>query len=147
TGVDFVGGIHGGDALRARLGRRGRHDVVEESVVFVVGDEEDGLAPDVGVGGQGVENLRDVPGAVIGGPVGMLGVGLGSDNPGDLRKIIVEHVLAEGVEERAGVENIGAGAGFLGKRAVVRGVLILMEVEERVVAVVADVGIITGPAP
>ena len=39
-----------------------------------------------GLRGERVEHLRDVPGAVVGRPVRVLGEGLGRDDPGDLRQ-------------------------------------------------------------
>src|SRR5580658_4387350 len=77
----------------------------------------------------------------------MLGVGFGRDDPRDLGQLAALHVFAELVEERAADRDVGAGASFLGQRAAVRRVLILVKVEQRVVAVVADVGIVAGPAP
>lgn len=144
---DFVGDGDGGFALGAGLRWDGRGHVVEEAVVLVVHKEEGGLAPDFGVGGEDVEDLRDVPRAVVCGPVGMLGVGLGGDEPGDLREIAGAYVLLEDVEEGAGFEDVGSGASFFGEWRALRRVLVLVEVEERVVAVVADVGVVAGPSP
>ena len=55
----------------------GGTDVVEEAVVFVVVDEQDGLAPDAGVGGEGLEDEVDVGGSVGGRCLGVLAVFVG----------------------------------------------------------------------
>lgn len=52
--------------LRLRGRRHGRNYVVKEAVVFVVVDEQDGLAPDVGVGGEGFQDAVYVVGSVAG---------------------------------------------------------------------------------
>ena len=83
--------------------RRGRHQVVEEAALLVVGDEQRHLAPHVGVGGEDVDDLRDVPGAEVGLPVRVLGVRLGRDDPRHLRQPAVAHVVAEDVQQRVGV--------------------------------------------
>jgi putative drug exporter of the RND superfamily len=47
------------DELIRRAGRRGlRRDVVEQAVVLVAGQDEDGLLPHLGVGGDGVDLAR-----------------------------------------------------------------------------------------
>ena len=73
--------------------------MIEEAVIFVIGKEECGLAPNLGIGSQGIKDLRDVPGAVICRPVRVLAVGLRRDNPGYLRELVVQNILAEEIEE------------------------------------------------
>src|SRR5215469_14668514 len=77
----------------------------------------------------------------------MLGVGFGGDQPGDLREVSGGDVLLEDVEEGAGLQDVGSGACLEGEGRAFGGVLVLVEVEERVVAVVADVRIVAGPSP
>jgi hypothetical protein len=50
------------------MGRR--DDVVEEAVVLVVRDQQRRPAPHVRIGGERVQALRDVPGAVLTGQFG-----------------------------------------------------------------------------
>ncbi len=76
----------------------------------------------------------------------MLRVGLRGDHPRDLRQGLGKHILLELVEERSALEDVGAGFCSLRKWAARLGVLILVEVEQGVVAVVADVGVL-GVAP
>jgi hypothetical protein len=71
---------------------------------------------------------------------------LGRDHPGDLRQRAVRDVGRQDVEEGAAVGHVRSGPGLLVQRRARRGVLILEEVQQRVVAVVADVGVF-GPAP
>ncbi len=72
--------------MRRGTRRCGRHDVVEEAALLVVRDEQRHPAPHLGVRGEDVDDLRDVPGAVAGLPVRVLGERLGRDDPGDLRQ-------------------------------------------------------------
>ena len=80
----------------------------------------------------------------------MFAIRLGRDNPRHLRQSAVAHVVAEDVHESGGFavvrQDVGSGAGSFGQRRSGQGELILMEVEERIVSVVADVGIVR-PAP
>ena len=140
------GGVRGGPAPRGRGRRSRRHDVVEEAVVLVVGDQQGGAAPHVRVRRQGVQDLRDVPGAVVHRPVGVLGERLGRHDPGDLREPPGQHVGLEDVEEALACLGVGAGAGLVVQGGAGRRGAVLVEVEQRVVAVVADVGVL-GPAP
>jgi hypothetical protein len=87
--------------------------MIEEAVIFVVGKEECGLAPNLRIGGQGVKNLRDVPGAVIGRPVRVLAVGFGRDDPGYCGEFVAKNVLAEEVKEGSILGDVGAGPGLL----------------------------------
>ena len=73
--------------------------MIEEAVIFIIGKEECGLAPNLRIGGQGIKDLRDVPGAVVCRPVRVFTVGLGRDNPGYLREIVAKNVLAEEIKE------------------------------------------------
>ncbi len=74
--------------------------MVEEAVVLVEGEEQRRLGPDVGVAGQRVQHLRDVPGAVVGRPVRVLGVGLRGHDPRHLGQLVGLYVGCELVEER-----------------------------------------------
>ncbi len=76
----------------------------------------------------------------------MLGVCFGRDDPRDLRQIAGEHVLAEDIEEGAASRDLGSGLSAFVQRAAGRRILILVEVEQRVIAVVSDIGVL-GPAP
>src|SRR5205814_4645293 len=138
--------VHSGPSLGRYRRRVRRYDVVEEPVVLVVRDEQRRAAPHVRVGGQRVEHLRHVPGAVVGRPVRVLGERLGRDDPGHLRQPAAQHVGLEDVEEVLAGLGVGTGARLVVERATRNGVLVLREVQQRVVAVVADVGV-TGPAP
>ena len=144
-GVVLVGGVDARRAGRVGAVGVGGHDVVEEAVVLVVGDEQRRLRPDVLVGGQGVQDLRDVPGAVVRRPVRVLGERLRRYDPRHLRQLLAHDVRAQLVEERAALRDIRAGAGALVQRAAGRGVAVLVEVQQRVVAVVADIGIVGVP--
>ena len=123
-----------------------RHDVVEEAVVLVVGDQQCGPAPHLGVAGQRVEDLGDVPGAEADRPVRVLGERLGRRDPRDLRELAGLHVRPQHVEVAARRRDVRAGAGPLVQGRAGRRVLVVVEVQQRVVAVVADVGV-AGPAP
>ncbi len=86
----------------ARWRGRGRH-VVEEAVVLVEHQQQDGLAPDVRVGGQRVQHARRVVRALRrAGRAGMLGPGLGGADPGHLRQRSVQHILAQQVQAASG---------------------------------------------
>jgi hypothetical protein len=80
----------------------------------------------------------------------VLGVRFRRDDPGHLRKPAVLHVSAEIAEKRVRatvlVDDRGADLGLVGQWVPWLSVLILMEVQQRVVAVVADIRII-GKAP
>ncbi|MNQ75757.1 hypothetical protein D3C85_905620 [compost metagenome] len=102
-------GLAGGGAVRidGRCGRR--RVVVEDAVVLVEVDEQHGLAPHLGHGGERIQHFLDVPGAQhrAGGPR-MLRVGVGGHDPGHLRQLAVLHVVAEGVQV---LVHLGAGHG------------------------------------
>ena len=68
----------------------------------------------------------------------MLGIGLRRHHPGDLRQLARLDVGGETVEKAAAFGDVRAGLGSVVKRAVWQGVLILREIEQRVVAVIAD---------
>src|SRR5262249_5363072 len=80
------------------------------------------------------------------GPVGVLGEGLGGDDPGDLRQLAALDVRLEPVEEALALAGVGAGAGLVVQRVAGLRVLVLLEVEQRVVAIVSAVGV-RDPAP
>ena len=144
--IDLVGGRDSRQAVGARSRcERGRH-VIEEAIVLVVVDEQYRLAPHLRVRGQNLQHLIDIPCAVVRGPVRMLGIGFRRDDPRDLRQRIVGHVLLEDIEVSAAVCHVGAGARLVIQRIARRRVAILVEVEQRVVAVVADIRV-RRPAP
>ena len=64
----------------ARRGRRRQH-VVEHPVVLVIGQDEQRLRPDVAIGGDRVELLRDVLGSGCREIVWVLGLGGGGNEP------------------------------------------------------------------
>src|ERR1700722_20725056 len=114
--------------------------MIEEAVILIVGEKQRGLAPDRGVGGERVEYLRDVPGAVIGRPIRMLGISLRSDDPGDLRQSTCENVLSERVEQGSCLGDASPGSCSLEQRIAGLCVPVAMEEEQRIVAVVARIG-------
>ncbi len=76
----------------------------------------------------------------------MLGEGLGGGDPGDLRECAGLHVAPQQVEQAVARLGVGAGAGLVVQRAARLGVAVVVEVQQRVVAVVAAVGVVD-PAP
>ncbi len=122
--------------------------MVEEAVVLVVRDEQRRLAPQVLVRREDLQHLRRVPGAVVGRPVRMLAERLRRHDPRHLRQRARGHVGLQEVEEglRGIRGHIGADTRALVQRRARQRVLVLVEVQQRVVAVVADVGV-AGPAP
>ena len=62
--------------------------MIEEAVIFVIGEKESGLTPNLRIGSEGIKNLRNVPRPKIGRPVGVLTVGLRRDNPAYLRELV-----------------------------------------------------------
>src|SRR4051812_25490657 len=76
----------------------------------------------------------------------MLSVGLGGNDPRDFRQAIGEHVTLELIEERSALGDVGGVEGSLVESAAGLGILILVEVQEGVVAIVSDVCVIA-PAP
>ena len=103
-----------GVVARVRRDRRRRH-VVEEAVVLVEVDEQDRLAPAVGVGGQRVEHARDVVGA-RGGTRGtrVFGTFGSGDNPAHLRQAVGQHVGLEQVEVARAGAAIAQGGRIIG---------------------------------
>ena len=87
--------------------------MIEEAIIFVIGEEKSCFAPNLGVGSQGVKDLRNVPGPVIGWPVGVLSVSLGRDDPAHLRELVVQSILAEEIEEGAACRDAGGGPDIL----------------------------------
>src|SRR5262249_5259634 len=86
----------------------------------------------------------DIPGAKVRRPIPMLGVGFRGDDPGHLRQPIAFDVGAENVEQAAesGVANVRTGPCFLREWAVIRGVLVLKEVQQGIVAKISNEGVI-----
>src|SRR3984885_9713346 len=73
----------------------------------------------------------------------MLAISLRRDDPGDLRQGVVPDIALQLLEERPAVEctaieEVGPGPGLVEQGATRLSVLILQEIEERVVAKVAD---------
>ena len=60
----------------------------------------------------------------------MLGIRLGRHDPGHVRQPIRENVIAEDVEQRSALQNVGPGSRFLREWTAVWSVLILMEVQQ-----------------
>ncbi len=146
TGVEVLRHVGRGQAPGGG-GRRVRRDhVVEEAVVLVVGDEQGGLGPDRRVRGQRVQDLRDVPGAEVRRPVRVLAERLGGGDPGDLGQRAAHHVRAQPVEVAVARLDVRARAGLLVQGAAGLGAPVGVEVQQRVVAVVAAEGVVD-PAP
>ena len=76
--------------------------MVETAVSLVVVDEEDRRTEHLGVGYQDVEDLRDVPGAVIDRPIRVFGIAGGRDDPGNLRERTVLDIVTELVKQVLG---------------------------------------------
>lgn len=76
----------------------------------------------------------------------MLGEGLGGGDPGDLRQLAGLDVGLQLVEVAVAVLDVGAGAGLVEPGVAGLGIAVLVEVQQRVVAVVAPVGVLD-PAP
>ena len=77
-----------------------RRDVIEVTVILVVGHEEDGLFPDLRIAGQNVQHFRDVPRAVPG-RRRVVGKCLGTDKPRHRRQAAFGHILAEAMQHVA----------------------------------------------
>ncbi|CAB3875758.1 hypothetical protein LMG3410_03036 [Achromobacter aegrifaciens] len=125
--------------------RRGRRHVVEEAVVFVEHQQQDGLAPDLRVGRQRIQH----PGRVVGalrraGRAGMLGAGLRGADPRDLRQRAVQHVLAQQVQA-AGGERLFLQRGRRARRAMV-GVAVGLEAGGRVQRIIVRHVLVDAPA-
>jgi hypothetical protein len=120
--------------------------MVEESVVFIVGHEEGGFTPDLRVIRQRIEYLRDIPCTVIRGPIRVLRVSFRCDHPRDLWQIAAGYILSEDIEERSAGGDVSSSLRAICKRRAGWCVLVLVEVEKRIVAVIADIGVV-GEAP
>ena len=144
--VELQRGVDGrGTGVGRHRGVR-RHEVVEEAVVLVVGDEQRRAAPHLRVGGEGVQYPGDVPGAVVGRPVRVLAVRLRCDHIRHLRQRAVAYVGPQQLEQVLAGLGVGTHAGPVVQRVARLRVLVLGEIQQRVVPVVADVRI-PGPAP
>ncbi len=88
-----IGGDQAVGVLLLGERRHGRDDVVEETVVFVVIDEEDGLAPQLWIGGQRFEDRVDVERSIARGSFRMLRVLVRRDDPGHLRQLAIQTVF------------------------------------------------------
>ena len=132
--------------------RRRRHDVIEEAALFVVVDEEHGLTEQLRVRCQDVEELRDVPGAEISAP--------SSDARCTplVRRSTTPAAACRAARRPRKMSKRRSGSlpspatlvPVLARcrRAACRlRVLVLVEIQQRVVAVVADVRLVSGPAP
>ncbi len=155
-GDELVREVNCRGSIRGRLRRRRRHLVIEAAVVLIVVDDEDGLAPHLWVGYEDVENLGDVPGAVVRWPVGVLGVARGRHDIGHLRQLPAVHVAAEVVEQMLGprlpillsctcarneIDDLGARAAVVEQRRPGGGRRILIHIQHRIVGEVAREGI------
>ena len=116
--------------------------MVEESVIFIVGCEKSGFAPDLRVICQSIEDLRDIPGAIVGGPIWVLRISFGGDHPGNLGQIAAGDILAEDIKERSADSDVSSGLCTISQRRPWGCVLVLMEVEERIVTVVANISVV-----
>ena len=125
--------------------------MIEEPPFLVVIEEKHRFAEYVWIGYQNVNELRDVPGAEVRGPVGVFRVGFRSYDIGYLRQFAGSNVLAEHVEEPGRIhvigKNICPGLRFIGQRAARWRVLVLMEVQQRIIPVIAHVRPVAGPTP
>src|SRR5271170_6898357 len=120
--------------------------MVEESVIFIVGREKSCFAPDLRVICQSIEDLRDIPGAIVRGPIPVLRISFGGDHPGNLGQTAAGDILAEDIKERSADSDVSSGLCTIGQRRPWECVLVLMEVEERIVTVIANIGVV-GEAP
>ncbi|KAG1447850.1 hypothetical protein G6F57_016976 [Rhizopus arrhizus] len=110
--VVFAAGVHGGRAGQGARGvaRRwsGRRHVIEEAVVLVEHQQQDGLAPDLGIGGQRIQDAGRIVRALRGaGRAGMFGSRLGGADPRHLRQPAVVDVVAQGLQEAAVRHGVG----------------------------------------
>ena len=81
----------------AGFGSDKRRDMVEVSVIFVVGEDEDGLAPHLWILGENIQGLGDIPGAIPG-RSRMIRESLGGNQPGDGGKGSIADVYSETVQ-------------------------------------------------
>jgi hypothetical protein len=77
----------------------------------------------------------------------MLGVRFRRNNPRYLRQLIRQNVLPEDVEQRSALQDVRSGFRFLCQSAAVGRILILMKIEQRIIAIVSDIGFVAGPTP
>ncbi|TQN49166.1 hypothetical protein DLNHIDIE_03522 [Acidithiobacillus thiooxidans ATCC 19377] len=81
---------------RAHRGRGLRwHDMVKKAIVFVVIQQDHGLAPDLWIAGQGIQHPGNVNGAIGGRIGGVFRVARRGDNPGNLRKTILQNIFTQ----------------------------------------------------
>src|SRR5690606_2625013 len=140
--------------------RRRRGHMVEEAVVLIEVHQQHGLAPDLWIGGQRVQQLLGVPGALDGaGRAGVLGVGRRVHHPGDLRQIAFQHILAQLLEEAAVGHGVGNALveriadiirrfvrGVGGLAGLLIGTTILLEAGQRIVGEVVGQVLVDLPA-
>jgi len=127
--------------------------VVKAPVRLVVIDNKGCLAEHLGVGYQDVEDLRNVPSAVVEWGIGMLGVTSGRNNPGNLGEFPALHVASELIElalcprqpiryrgpcSRNSIDDFRPCAAVLEQWACRGGRCILVEVEQWIVGEIAD---------
>ncbi len=120
--------------------------MVEEAIVLVVHEEQHRLAPNLGIRRQRIQHLRCVPSPKVRRPVPVLRVSFRRHNPRYLRQPIPQHILADDVEQRSALRDVGSGPRIFRERAVVWCVLVLEEIQQRIVAVVPYIRVIP-PAP
>src|SRR5262245_47304959 len=117
--------------------------MIEEATFLIVSKKERGLAPNIRIGHQDVEKLRQVPCPEVRYPVRMFGIGFRRHNPRHLWQSVLSNVVAKDVQKPEWIpvvgQNICSCLGLVGKRRAEECILILMEIEKRVVAVIAGV--------
>ncbi|SSW73847.1 hypothetical protein AVE30378_06194 [Achromobacter veterisilvae] len=135
--VVFPGRVHGGRAGQragaTARGRRGGRHMVEETVVLIEHQQQHRLAPDLRIGGQRIQYPRRVVRALRrAGRAGVFGAGLGGADPGHLRQLAVQHVLAQRIQaargqglvlqrgQRARRPMVGVAVGLEARRGVER---------------------------
>src|SRR5258708_38361955 len=115
--------------------------MVIDTIVCIISKEKSRFAPYVWISSYRIKNLGDIPCAVVCRPVGMLRICLWCDHPRDLRQSAVRNVVSKNVKERSSGGDVGARLCSVVKRSPWLSVLVLMEVEKRVVSVIADIGV------
>ena len=85
--------------------------MVEETVILVIVEDEDGLGPDVRIGGEGGDQPGTERLAISGRCVGMLAHVEGGDDPGHLRQAVRHHVGGEGADQMLPARRAGIRAG------------------------------------
>src|SRR5262245_40310866 len=107
--------------------------MIEETAFLVVSEEENGLAKTLGIGHQGIDELRDVPGAEVRRPVGVFTIRFRGNDPRHLWQLPRTNVLAKDIQKPDRItvvgQNIRSRLGLLCEGRSEQSVLILMEIE------------------